>query len=1507
MPPKRKQSKEPRPPRPKGGDGNNTTTGKKRGKQPKHRHDSAATTTAKTTDLDRPDPTPRPPQALVNLLQNDADVVSYFVSLQSNLDYDVERWKQRAKTAQAENEKLTRQLLRSLEHQQKKSSSPPNASLSAKRKRPPPTTIEVLHQNHHHHQGEDKGPSCSEDENDQDVCHDDDDIVTHNSFRVSEKKFDRTTMPFVKTTTTTDAAAHNPKENDGSNDNNPHQPSSTDLWDDPAFDLEFSSSSSSSSSDEECDISTREQKGENDGGGGRQDEVAILNKSHAASHRLRGVAEDRDRDRNGRAVVVGQQRSCHAEEIETDSGEGLPDNISSPNRHFMDAAGAEPLGVVPGRIQSAWENLLAAQHHLDELGIHLTESPPIISTEVTSQIIAATTTVENYDEEVQDEGQAQSVVPPAHQRTGASLLLPPTSGEDAASSKSPSQPLLKRRSDHAVLGDILHTVKAWTKLKVHSSSSSGVVASGGGTTEGNGENKEERQQQHNCQFYAAFMTEELIPCFEPVHQSASLLSPTSTIFENGQTSAPDAMAFQHPAVRGVDLLLRALSAIDAFSPAVDEIEGKGYIHQLELSHEHDGVNEESVDRRNVVTHEEKTRLVMGMKKRHYLVSQFVSSLEGEICNGWPYLDRTSRISSPSLHYNAKDTTSVVPDDDLDEEGDSDEMSSQTTKHGDEMNVVESKGISFASKNALRLAALVERCILARLVTAIHLHRQDPASAMRLALNYILCTAPSLGLQKDCYPRLPPVQSICIIEAILLTSVPNRRRPSPSPEQSQLIDYIIKRHGTGTIQDDWMLEALHVTLTTTASIYQSRSDHSDSRISEIGRVEVAAYRRLMMRLESAYLLKGKSETLVNLEFGSLSSCINSAKVLANEFQVNVASSQLDPLWYKLKIPLSTVAAWILPLVLTVQGDSDSLRFRFTSSAVAYQSSGSERDLMILLGCASSIRQLEIRKIDYYREVVASTLTTKVATISQSLVDNLVSSVLNLNTVFDRELETILELLLGICNELSDGENALRLIRWYATNRSVGDFRNLPAISLLFLRPMARVISLERREDRRAAFVSQAMQEGLWVMRGVVPPERWEDSNHAIVDGCSVPNHVGTYAVDGSQGTPAAVERKLMNWAASIPTDSSSGKDPTSLDSLVAPQWRPNDLHAFDVYAPEDPTLMVTLSPSEKACALSHIASWKGVAMSLPGSEWGGARSPPVRDAHGWTWAGLARGEPLHPPPSTLHPNGLPPPTPVALILEDDAILVDRFVDRLDEVLRELPRDFHYCAVGYARPKNAPLVDCPAATTSAAAAAEATALGGGGGNAGGTCRHVKIPTMTWYLTGYLLSGEGARHLLRSLPVVGPVDAWIGRTMILRSNWENDYGHRVGVGSAPYQYHQQHQQHGRDGPGTAAASGATLSRKELRACLQFRAYCASVPLCHQKVEDPKTGKNNNNNNVYGSGKGKNRSSNGSTNPHWRRRDSDVVYSGHAGTSSNRVTRGGRGGAGARVLRTGEEGTQV
>ena len=166
-----------------------------------------------------------------------------------------------------------------------------------------------------------------------------------------------------------------------------------------------------------------------------------------------------------------------------------------------------------------------------------------------------------------------------------------------------------------------------------------------------------------------------------------------------------------------------------------------------------------------------------------------------------------------------------------------------------------------------------------------------------------------------------------------------------------------------------------------------------------------------------------------------------------------------------------------------------------------------------------------------------------------------------------------------------------------------------------------------------------------------------------------------------------------------------------------------------------------------------------------------------------------------------------PVPVCVILEDDAVLTDGFAERLESLLEELPRDFHFCSLGYSRPKTAPIVEY------------STQLG--------------IPSCLWYLTGYILSLEGARHLIKSLPVTGPIDSWIGLKMY--SNWDNRFG--------AWKKKKEKKK-----------KPKLPSNEDLAKIIKFRAFAALVPLCSQKVATDVRG--------------------GS----WRDRDTDITYSGRA-----------------------------
>lgn len=398
-------------------------------------------------------------------------------------------------------------------------------------------------------------------------------------------------------------------------------------------------------------------------------------------------------------------------------------------------------------------------------------------------------------------------------------------------------------------------------------------------------------------------------------------------------------------------------------------------------------------------------------------------------------------------------------------------------------------------------------------------------------------------------------------------------------------------------------------------------------------------------------------------------------------------------------------------------------------------------------------------------------------------------------------------------LADGRSSLYIVNLLLkamverpnTSHPESDWPNiqltLQAIRRHSSAPVVRVINLERRKDRMRSFMVQALHERLLVVKAVTEISMISAATCDQTFNCNGYEFGGS-AVDGRGRLVEATARLVQTFGSM-----------EIVNKFVESHWRPNDLKPFDVDAPNNDALMVRISPSERACALSHILSWKGVLRSLQSATIDSSLETHMLRLY--KISGYAQG------PALLKQNRDMPPTPVCIILEDDAILVDRFTDRLDEMLLELPRDFHFCSLGYSRPKSAPIVPYS--------------------------DHIGIPSMLWYLTGYCLSAAGAQYLLDALPVVGPVDSWIGLKMT--NNWDNTFGTRLGVG-----IHAKPQ------------SEMPSNHDYLGQIMKFHAYCARRPLCSQKVRVTTT--------ALTSGTIVAPTEHGRR--QWRQRDTDIEYSG-------------------------------
>ena len=714
-------------------------------------------------------------------------------------------------------------------------------------------------------------------------------------------------------------------------------------------------------------------------------------------------------------------------------------------------------------------------------------------------------------------------------------------------------------------------------------------------------------------------------------------------------------------------------------------------------------------------------LSIGMKNRKGLVRMMMDSLHGEIVDHWPLVDRAARVLTTAMHFDSTGETA--------------------------QNLGKLIHEGFGSKSQGRISWLAERSLLARLLVRLYLQRLESHEVISLIIQYIGSSAPSLG--QSIYPRYPPVLSICVFESMLFCDAQNLN--------SSLASY------------PPLLNAVSTIIQTTSAIWKERLESADNRITDIARIELASFQRLL--------------TAGHSWLGEGPSCL-----LECQSQLDKELRQLYDVDDDVQVPRG---AFIVSnqLLMILQGDLDLICERMIKCIESiYQCFRLENHVLVtklsniegsMEAHTSACRQLIIRNLDRYREEQGTIQPRDEIIKVMKLLRNLLEVTITYAARSSNDDEVfwlLVRCTLRSLASVSDGETVYKTVALamsLPSNKKHGALHDLLLVGQM---PTVRIITLERRCDRWNSCISQALSERLLVVMAVAKynsDELW-----------------GEYAFDGI-GRMHEVEQRLSTMIGQ------------HLTTLVEAKWRPTDLLAFDHDARKDEEL-VLMSPSERACALSHLCSWKGVQRSLELKVSENDTLLPSHLLRLYRISGFARG------PALLHSNDAMSPTPVCVVLEDDAILVDRFVDRLELLLDELPRDFHFCSIGYSRPRTAPMVEL------------SSQLG--------------IPTCLWYLTGYILSLEGSKHFLNSLPIVGPVDSWVGLKMT--SNWDNIYGQQIGVG-----VHAQQ-------------NTKTPSKKELGKICKFRAFAALVPLCNQKTHLQKL--------------------EGVSGRNWRQRDTDVTFSG-------------------------------
>lgn len=840
--------------------------------------------------------------------------------------------------------------------------------------------------------------------------------------------------------------------------------------------------------------------------------------------------------------------------------------------------------------------------------------------------------------------------------------------------------------------------------------------------------------------------------YHPFHRCGKFHCPNVYFGRHEDDKDQTVSMWQHPASVGLKYLIDALTIMDVYCH--DSFEESDW----ELIFE-DGSNQD------MFPVEDMTILKIGMRNRCQLVEMLLSSLHVEITRTWANAERALNLDSSAMHFHPTDVVNEGGALDSEEE------------------------FAYSVKNFNRLVSLEERIAHGRIASLLHRRMGAFQKAAELVVGYVVSAAPSRGVEHY-HPKIPPALSMCVLESLLS---PEDHDPAKAKSERndewfrECIDYILSSSGDRMPAEasSLLLKAIAFVTRTAADIWKVRCSSSDKRIRDIALVETAAYKRLL-RLSKGWLNMVGSEEDELLKISGIFSLCDVSKVSKFFIEKKVSPTELG---------LSCTA------FLITTGNADDI-IRFCGNVVSSlkkrvfidNTPSRSRQLFSLLpACCFAYNSIMSRKWEFIK--LASSVSGRHTAAAFSIKHEF-SSILAAaaDVVFGlEESETdwahmnvvviqcykLLGDALGLYRFAKRILSSLNAVEEYSSlvaSHRPGIYRIISSLLDAAAITTVRVINLERRRDRLLDFMECAVcSERMLVMKGVANLKR-KSSVSICKKAASICGNeqasTGNFAYDG-KCSQDELERKIAQ----------SMEGNCALSDFIQEKWKPSELSAFDKHAGSDFKDAYTTT-SEKACALSHIATWFGVESSLSSFDFrkgldNNSTAVNLNKIAGMlTISGFARGPPL------LNENEAMDPSPACIILEDDAILCDRFNERIEAVLDELPRDFHFCSIGYSRPKFAPIIDYSP--------------------------EIGIPSCLWYLTGYILSSAGARFLISSLPVVGPVDSWIAVKM--RDNFANRFGDSLGVGKH-------------------AKTHRIPLPKDLSKIMKFRAFAAHAPLCTQK----------------------------------------------------------------------------
>jgi len=539
---------------------------------------------------------------------------------------------------------------------------------------------------------------------------------------------------------------------------------------------------------------------------------------------------------------------------------------------------------------------------------------------------------------------------------------------------------------------------------------------------------------------------------------------------------------------------------------------------------------------------------------------------------------------------------------------------------------------FNTKDRIKLFGLLERVCTARIVSGLHQFRGDLQSASQVFIDYILATLPSPTVED--HPRYPPIMSFCVLEAL---ASPFISMIASKSEQGSWLSNVMK-----ALDGDspFLRNTLSCLFHSVAALWQQRSRCLDPKVKGISEVEVAAYNRLCSS-ECGWLVEDRIDLLPDVEALYVRPVCDSLGQITLE---NIGKC----------IAVQFMLHWNGDIDQSFESIQNFVRILDALKIEDAPKNQLEHVCAVIVSVVASY--LRLQQVKWDASCLSGLSTVLVGSHIESdnrlgiYIDKLIvkyNEEASINSPFTVEC---LKAIMRCCVLSSDGNRVYELAQLLSEQNS----SSLSAKRILALAggfPTVRVINLQCREDRWKQFMTQAQRSQLVVVPAVTSLGKDTETN----------KFWGLKAHSGKEIGHLLFEQQIAPFL-------ENGK---SLNDYVSTHWRPSDLKTFDTNARSDERL-VRLSVSERACALSHISSWNGVKNSILEDA---SVTDDERLLQSLRISGFASGPPF------LSENEGMPPSPVCVILEDDAMLVDQFSDRLATILTELPRDFHFCSLGY----------------------------------------------------------------------------------------------------------------------------------------------------------------------------------------------------------------------------------